>query len=136
MGKYEELAAFQGEDIEDIELGNPVRVLDESDTKVFRCTGTVLDKDKNESFVWTNPVKVTDSCDRSVGCVVLSDNDGTDIFVEGEFFLDYYTPERLNLETREHSMYPRVYTKLIDAEDQLFEITKISLIETRVGEPL
>ena len=139
------MVAFEVAD--DIFLGESVRVADESETKTFRCTGTVLVRQDGEWFTWTNPVRVTDSCDRVIGCVVLED-DARGV-IDGEFFLDYYTPERLNLETGAHKLHPRVYTKLIDTileskvpvsevleSEKLFEITRLSLIEMSVGDPL
>jgi hypothetical protein len=136
-----ELKPIDTDICENIILGESVRVADETDIKTFQCKGTILECLPTEIFMWTNPVKVTDSCDRIIGCVVLTDDDSN--VIDGEFFLDYYTPERLNLETGIHKLYPKVYTKAVNFEDsrlgvdeKVFNITKISLVETAVGDAL
>lgn len=87
------------------------RVIDGNVVKTFQCAGTVLVLDKTiptenrEGMVvnFTNPVPVKDDAGILIGFATLRLEGKR---VEADFFLDYHTPTRLEIETKAKKLYP------------------------------
>lgn len=91
------------------------RVIDGNETKTYECKGTVLMLDNNVAgdrykgceVGFTNPVPVKSDDGTLIGHCVL---EVVGRRVEGHFFLNYHTPERLELETKDLGvkLYPEI----------------------------
>lgn len=89
------------------------RVIDEESTKTFRCEAVVLYLDDEDGKYlyegaeahFENPVPVFNSEHKRIGAAALSVEGKV---VKAEIFLDYHTPERLNIETKSVPVYAHI----------------------------
>ncbi len=106
------------EEIESLEGTAPVidRVIDDESGKTYKFKTDVFILDDAQQLIrkikfakckviYTNPVKVFNDSNTLIGSAVLDIEDNV---VTAEVFLDYSTPERLNIETRSIPLYPHL----------------------------
>lgn len=89
------------------------RVIDGNEVKTYECNGTLLILDDTSpgqryegcEVFFINPVPVYSDDDTLIGHCTIS---VTGKRVDGQFFLDYHTPERLEIEQGIVKLYPDI----------------------------
>lgn len=85
----------------------------------------------NCSVEFTNPVMVLNDGGKTIGSAVLEVSGHV---VTADFFIDYSTPERLNIETKSIPIYPTLdsYTHII-VEDKVSKATTLMISSITIG---
>lgn len=110
------------------------RVIDGNEVKTFEAKTIVLNLDNNpgaESYVgcvvkFKNPVRVLSDDGSVIGAATLEVIGSR---IEGHFFIDYHTPERLNIENKTEKLYPLLTSSEVSSEEEPNKVVECEIIE-------
>jgi hypothetical protein len=115
----------------------PDRVVDSNDIKVFNINAEVyyLDDQEGANFEGCEveidgPVPVYGDTGKLVGNAVLSVSGRV---LNADIYLDYYTPERLNIETNSIPLYPHLdCSLLVESDKTRTKVLKMTVNDIRL----